>query len=142
MVNDALKIPSYNGGLFKLDPILDKQLKVSDALCTQLKKLARFDFETEVSVNILGHIFEQSITDLEELRATAAGKKFYISKGKRKTQGVYYTPAYITQYIVDVALCGYLRRQEAALRIEYSLSLTPLTERLTKKRQQGDIYPT
>ena len=145
--NDALKIPSYNGGLFKLDPILDKKLRVSDALCTQLKNLARFDFETEVSVNILGHIFEQSITDLEELRATAAGEKFDVSKGKRKTQGVYYTPAYITQYIVDVALGGYLRRQEAALRIEYSLTspdgeatpTAPLSERLTKKRQQIEV---
>jgi hypothetical protein len=135
--NDALKIPSYNGGLFKLDPILDKKLKVSDALCTQLKNLARFDFETEVSVNILGHIFEQSITDLEELRATATGEKFDANKGKRKTQGVYYTPAYITQYIVDVALGGYLRRQEAALRVEYDLD--NLSTRVTKKRQQNEV---
>lgn len=30
--------------------------------------MASFDFNTEVSVNILGHIFEQSISDLEELK--------------------------------------------------------------------------
>jgi hypothetical protein len=84
----------------------------------------------------LGHIFEQSITDLEELRATAAGEKFDASKGKRKTQGVYYTPAYITQYIVDVALGGYLRRREEALRIEYTLDSST---RATKKRQQNEI---
>jgi type I restriction-modification system DNA methylase subunit len=63
--------------------------------------------------------------------------RFGCIKGKRKTQGVYYTPAYITQYIVDVALGGYLRRQEAALRVEYALDR--LSTRVTKKRQQIEV---
>lgn len=113
--NEALAILGYNGGLFKHDSLLDEQLQVSDLLCTQLKKLTRYDFDSEVSVNILGHIFEQSVTDLEELRALSAGESYDQKKGQRKTQGVYYTPAFITQYIVTVALGGYLERKEKAL---------------------------
>lgn len=120
--NDDPPIPGYNGGLFQLDPLLDEQLTVTDLLCTQINRLTRFDFDTEVSVDILGHIFEQSVTDLEELQAETAGQKFDQKKGKRKTQGVFYTPAYITQYIVEVALGGYLNRREKEMRDLFQLN--------------------
>jgi len=135
--NDDPPIPGYNGGLFKHDPLLDGQLQVTDLLCTQLKELARFDFDTEVSVNILGHIFEQSVTDLEELRALAAGQAFDQKKGKRKTQGVYYTPAFVTHYIVDVALGGYLKRQEQALTEQLQLEQIP--KQATRQRRDAEI---
>jgi type I restriction-modification system DNA methylase subunit len=135
--NKDPQIPGYNGGLFKQDPLLDGQLQVTDLLCTQLKELARFDFDTEVSVNILGHIFEQSVTDLEELRALATGQAFDQKKGKRKTQGVYYTPAFVTQYIVDVALGGYLKRQEKDL-IE-QLQLEHIPKQATRQRRDAEI---
>ena len=114
--NDDPPVPGYNGGLFKFDPILDAQLTVPNLLCSQLNQLTRFDFDTEVSVKILGHIFEQSVTDLEELNAETAGQEYNQKKGKRKTQGVFYTPAFITQYIVEVSLGGYLNRREQELR--------------------------
>ncbi|MEG4323579.1 MULTISPECIES: DNA methyltransferase [unclassified Microcoleus] len=114
--NDDPPVPGYNGGLFKFDPILDAQLTVPNPLCSLLNKLTRFDFDTEVSVDILGHIFEQSVTDLEELNAESAGQEYERKKGKRKTQGVFYTPAFITQYIVEVSLGGYLQRREQELR--------------------------
>lgn len=113
--NEDPPIPGYNGGLFQHDPLLDEQLTVTDRLCTQLNRLTRFDFDTEVSVDILGHIFEQSITDLEELKADVA-KEYDNKKSKRKTQGVFYTPAFITQYIVQVAVGGYLKQQEHKIR--------------------------
>lgn len=134
--NDDPPIPGYNGGLFKHDPILDEQLQVTDLLCTQLKELTRFDFETEISVNILGHIFEQSVTDLEELKSLATGAVYDQKKGKRKTQGVYYTPAFITQYIVDVALGGYLSRKEQALRERYELE--QISNRATKQKRDAE----
>lgn len=83
--NEDPPIPGYNGGLFQHDSILDEQLTVPDPLCTQLKQLTRFDFDTEVSVDILGHIFEQSVTDLEELKAEATKQEYDKKKGKRKT---------------------------------------------------------
>jgi type I restriction-modification system DNA methylase subunit len=135
--NDALGIPGYNGGLFKFDPLLDEVLQVSDLLCSQLCQLSRFDFDTEVSVDILGRIFEQSVTDLEELRALATGEDYDRKQGKRKKQGVFYTPAFITQYIAQVALGGYLEEKEAQLREE--IGLDQISKRATKKQREAEI---
>ncbi|MGG6238373.1 Eco57I restriction-modification methylase domain-containing protein [Nodosilinea sp. AN01ver1] len=135
--NPALSIPGYNGGLFKHDSLLDDQLQVSDILCTQLKKLARYDFDSEVSVNILGHIFEQSVSDLEELRALSAGEAYDQRRGQRKTQGVYYTPAFITQYIVAVALGGYLERKEKALWQE--IGIDQIRANAVRQRRAAEI---
>jgi type I restriction-modification system DNA methylase subunit len=134
--NDDPPIPGYNGGLFKHDALLDKRLTVSDELCTQLKALARFNFDTDVSIDILGHIFEQSVTDLEELRALAKGEDFNPKKGKRKKQGVYYTPAFITQYIVEIALGGYLARREQEMRDRFQFDKIP--ESYTQKRFKAE----
>jgi hypothetical protein len=135
--NDNPPIPGYNGGLFQPDPLLDEQLTVPDPICSQLKQLTRFDFDTEVSVDILGRIFEQSVTDLEELKAEATGQDYNKKKGKRKTQGVFYTPAFITQYIVEVALGGYLKQREQEIRDRFQLEQIP--KRATKKLQEAEI---
>lgn len=135
--NDTLSISGYNGGLFAHDPLLDEQLQVPDNLCTQLNELTGYDFESEVSVNILGHIFEQSITDLEELRAQATNQEYDQKKGRRKTQGVYYTPEFITQYIVGVALGGYLRQKEEALWQEIGIDQIPA--RSTRIRHRARV---
>lgn len=66
-----------------------------------------FDFNTEVNVNILGHIFEQSISDIEELQ----GKDDF----KRKKEGVYYTPEYITDYICRNTIIPYLSKSNRVL---------------------------
>jgi len=135
--NDDPPIPGYNGGLFRHDPLLDERLQVTNPLCTQLKDLARFDFDTEISVNILGHIFEQSVTDLEELRSIATGQPFDQKKGKRKTQGVYYTPEFITQYMVEIALGGYLKRKEQEIVDRLKLDLSS-TAKMTKQRRSAE----
>ena len=135
--NDNPPIAGYNGGLFKLDPLLDEQLQLADPLCSRLKQLTRFDFDTEVSVDILGHIFEQSVSDLEELRSLATGQTYDPKKGKRKTQGVFYTPAFITQYIVEVALGGYLRRREEELLYDCGLEYIPV--RATRELKEAEI---
>lgn len=135
--NAALSIPGYNGGLFRHDPLLDEQLTVPDELCSQLNELTRYDFDSEVSVNILGHIFEQSVTDIEELRALSAGEEYDQKRGKRKQQGVYYTPAFITQYIVGVALGGYLERKEQALWAE--MGIDQIRANATRQRREAEI---
>ena len=91
--NPVMGFPAYNGGLFAPDPLLEGRLALTDELCTKLKEITRFDFVAEVSVDILGHIFEQSITDLEELKARAEGRPYDERKGTRKSRGVFYNPA-------------------------------------------------
>ena len=90
---------AYNGGLFAEDEILNK-LKIDDnILLKHTKNLSHYDFESEISVNILGHIFEHSLSEIEEIQNEITGSE--IGTSKRKKDGVFYTPKYITKYIVD-----------------------------------------
>ncbi|HRH39454.1 MAG TPA: restriction endonuclease subunit M, partial [Flavobacteriales bacterium] len=57
----------YNGGLFRTDEQLDT-LVIGDAvLHTHLPRLARYYYSSEVDVNILGHIFEHSLNEIEAI---------------------------------------------------------------------------
>lgn len=123
--NKTLDIPAYNGGLFAQDEFLDN-LVINDSLCEGFKDLAEYDFDSEVSVNVLGHIFEQSISDLEEINsAILAGevlkpqKKTTAVSGKRKKHGVVYTPNNITQFIVVDTLGSHIDEQFEKLFSEY-----------------------
>lgn len=107
------EISAYNGGLFKSDELLDR-LKIDDDLLERHTKiLSAYDFESDVSVDILGHIFEHSLSEIEEIQNELNGvteKK----TSKRKKDGVFYTPAYITKYIVKNtvgALCENKKRE-------------------------------
>jgi type I restriction-modification system DNA methylase subunit len=133
--NEYKKISQYNGGIFKED--LD-HLKIRDIIEDQnffkdvyqgwkfkeyeqdvnsnlgpygqkvnpiylnLLTISTFDFSTELDVNILGHIFENSIGDIEELKKA--------SKGRRKKDGIFYTPDYITDYICRNTIIPYLSK--------------------------------
>ena len=95
------EIFAYNGGLFAPDEILDT-IRISDELLYKhTVNLSNYDFESEVSVNILGHIFEHSLTEIENIQAQLEGQEIDKSKTKRKKDGVFYTPKYITKYIVN-----------------------------------------
>ena len=99
--NPSRGIYAYNGGLFKPDEILDS-LKVSDDLLDkQTRRLSEYDFKSDVDVNILGHIFEHSLSEIEEVTQSLMGEEVDTSKSKRKKDGVFYTPSYITKYIVE-----------------------------------------
>jgi len=97
--NDKLHINKFNGGLFAFDEIIDKKFKIGDDLIEDLKKLSRYDFDSELTVNILGHIFEQSLTDIEHLKKEIQGEN-YKKKNARKKFGIYYTPDYITKCFI------------------------------------------
>ena len=158
--NAALGIHAYNGGLFAEDAVLDA-LTVADEVCAYFRELGDFDYRPAhqaaanapaggnnslIDVDILGHIFEQSITDLEKLRneldalAEPAGsanedrQAVSVSPGghagdlrsepasvekhktRRKKEGAFYTPAFITRYIIQQALGGVLRDRFEQLR--------------------------
>lgn len=133
--NPKLGIPKYNGGLFATDELLDSLIIDDEYLDMEAQKLSDFDFVSEISVNILGHIFEQSLTDLEEMNASINDEAFDKKKSKRKKDGVFYTPEYITRYIVENTL-GKLCSDKKA-----SLGLTQIEEpqnpkKLTKVEQE------
>jgi type I restriction-modification system DNA methylase subunit len=131
--NEYKKISQYNGGIFKEDL---EHLKIRDIVEDQkffnevyqdwkfkeyeqdvndnlgpygqkvnpiyrnLFTISTFDFSTELDVNILGHIFENSIGDIEEFKED--------SKGRRKKDGIFYTPEYITDYICRNTIIPFL----------------------------------
>jgi len=95
------EIFAYNGGLFLEDDVLDTVSISDEVLLKHTLKLTVYDFSSEVDVNILGHIFENSLNDIEAVTAELEGQEIDKSKTKRKKDGVFYTPKYITKYIVD-----------------------------------------
>jgi len=137
--NEFKKISGYNGGLFQED--LDS-LKIRDIVYDQsifqdtyqdwefevyekdighllgtvgnkinpiyrnMLTISSFDFSSELNVNILGHIFENSIGDIEELKED--------KKGRRKKEGIFYTPDHITDYICRNTIIPYLSKSGKA----------------------------
>lgn len=127
--SSKLGIPhGYGGGLFAHDPMVDA-LEISDEPLEMLVAFGGYNFAEDLRVNILGQIFEQSITDLEEIKrrtredthpfnAVATESKV----GKRKKEGVFYTPEYVVRYIIDKSVGDYLRQQEEALKVKHRLT--------------------
>lgn len=115
-------IPAYNGGLFAHDVELEN-LHVSDALLKKFKTLYDYDFDNDIGTPVLGHIFEQSIADLDEIYDTVTedqelqgkAKASTSTSGKRKQDGIVYTPEFITDYIIQQTLGGYLEKQKASI---------------------------
>lgn len=115
--NKDLEVFAYNGGLFASDEILDS-LKIDDTILHQhTQKMSNYDFASEVDVNILGHIFENSLNELDEIKAQLAGETIEKAQTKRKKDGVFYTPRYITKYIVENTVGKLCEAQKKALHI-------------------------
>ena len=91
----------------KINPIIINLLKMSsyDFNDQDTQMVSNQNQNQQISVNILGHIFEQSIGDIEELQ-----KK---ETSKRKKDGVFYTPEHITRYICKNTIIPYLSKQGA-----------------------------
>jgi hypothetical protein len=99
------RIIAWNGGLFAEDKELN-DLQIGSEILKEIDKFFKsYNFSSQVDVHILGHIFEQSIADIEKLKE---GNEFDAKQSKRKKDGVFYTPEYITQYIVEEAVGGWL----------------------------------
>ncbi|WP_417885571.1 Eco57I restriction-modification methylase domain-containing protein [Zunongwangia sp.] len=130
------EIFAYNGGLFKPDALLD-MLEISDELLAKYTaKLSKYDFESQVDVNILGHIFENSLNEIESVNAEIEGGNFDKQKSKRKKDGVFYTPKYITKYIVENTI-GKLceeKKTELEFREEEYFEVKKGTHVATKKK--------
>jgi len=121
-----LTLPQINGGLFEPDPLIDvlsipnhvfakagqgdneASLESDPAalfyLCARYNYAARGDVKESLSLYTLGHIFEQSITELEYREGELEGRETIASLSKRKRDGVYYTPEPVVNYLVEQTL--------------------------------------
>ena len=115
------EIFAYNGGLFKPDEVLDNIKITDEILVAHTRKLSEYDFESDVDVNILGHIFENSLSEIEEV-TQQINHGATPQTSKRKQDGVFYTPQYITKYIVENTvgrLCAEKKQQLHIVEDEY-----------------------
>lgn len=119
------QINRFNGGLFEPLPELENLKIPAKVFCTKnqaaggmkailnepqtlLYLSAKYNFgikdaahERMIDFYALGRIFEQSITELEIMEAEAEGRESINLLTKRKRNGVYYTPEWVTAYIVE-----------------------------------------
>ncbi|MFN5295926.1 MAG: type IIL restriction-modification enzyme MmeI, partial [Flavobacteriales bacterium] len=93
-------IPQFGGELFAPDEVLESLTMDDTVLKNDLLILSKYDFNNDVDVNILGHILEHSLNEVDDVEAELRGETLDKTKSKRKKDGVFYTPKYITKYIV------------------------------------------
>ena len=107
--NKRLDVPAYNGGLFSQDPVADT-IMLPDHLAEEIAGLGQWDYRREVPVTVLGHLFEQSIVDIETLKSGAPP-----AVSKKKREGVVYTPDTITRFLVEKTIALSLDERREAL---------------------------
>ena len=114
------QINKFNGGLFAADPVLDNLVLPTNVFCaagqnaapacatdTLLFLSANYNFgltgdgNRTITLLTLGRIFEQSITELEIRVAEEDNRPSLGKLSKRKRDGVYYTPEWVTRFIVE-----------------------------------------
>ncbi len=120
----ADRIHKFNGGLFAEEPELDTLRVPNEVFCakdqgesperllgaplTLLFLASKYNFGAAddgtgktLTLAAMGRIFEQSITDLELMEARASGRESLTELTRRKRDGVYYTPEWVTKCIVE-----------------------------------------
>lgn len=115
---NRIHIFGYNGELFKEhriidhidlpDSLHDKQYVVQDNKHRQRRVsgvwgLHEYDFWTELNEHLLGHIFEQSLSDLDDVgtpRARGAAERLQ----ERRSGGIYYTSSILSDFLANSAI--------------------------------------
>lgn len=106
--NKERGIAPYNGGLFSKDEEVDN-LNLDDSWTHFFDSIGKYDFRDEVNVEVLGHLFEKSVNDIERIRLVGPfglepdeniGPKMEKS-AERKRSGIYYTPPEFTAFITE-----------------------------------------
>lgn len=143
-----LGIWEYNGGLFADDPFIDA-LTVPDSVCAMFKLLAEYEYGSAagtkselIDVDILGHVFEQSIADLEEMQNVIAGlvaAPKANEKTSRKEAGAFYTPEFVTRYIVAETLGPVLADKFETLRVAHQQQATKTTKKVLDDPAAFDV---
>lgn len=127
----------YDGGLFRHDPEVD-DLQLDDDGAHFFHEIAEYDFRDEVHVDVLGHIFEKSIGDLQRLRTgglfdddaggpgRAATPSTMPKSSQRKRSGTYYTPPEFTRFLVRETVAEIIETRKEAIRCALGLTLDDL----------------
>jgi len=108
-----------NARLFRPDEVLDRISIITNCFINTLK-LSGYGFASEVDVNILGHIFENSLNEIEEIQTQLEENPNEVKLSKRKKDSVFYNPK---QYIEIVNLIFSLNKELQKLLSKFQRSL-------------------
>jgi len=126
-----LGVPAYNGGLFA-ESAAD-QLELDDTWTNFFNSIGGYNFADEVNLDVLGRLFERSITELERMKSAGIfeGTPDKIEQYaqmpqsiKRKQLGIYYTPPELTSRIVHYTVDELITERWAALAMRHRPTLS------------------
>lgn len=103
----------YKNHGFQYDNVEVKKYKDLNPIFKNLLIISSFDFESELDVNILGHIFESSLKDIDELK-----KNLEKENDIQTSNGIYYTSEYVTDYMCKNAIVSQLSKSGNAQSID------------------------
>ncbi len=106
-------LPFKSEGFFNCDSQGD-EVRIGNGVFQSMQGIVACDFRT-LDPDILGYIFEESIADLEVMKAEIRGSNYRVQGSRKKREGIYYTSSYITGYIVEKTLGNYLGRLKEEL---------------------------
>jgi hypothetical protein len=135
------RIPAYDGGLFRKDPEVD-DLQLDDDWTDFFKTVGGYDFAHEINVDVLGHLFEKSINDIEKVRLTGLfeseeGEKprpRMSKSAERKKGGVYYTPPEFTTFITYNTVGTVIDERIKTLERDFGIRLEEIDATAEKNR--------
>ncbi|MDR1923520.1 MAG: N-6 DNA methylase [Planctomycetaceae bacterium] len=138
------KIFGYNGGLFRADDELDNLIISDKVLLNRLRYLSDYSYRNEVDVNILGHIFEHSLSEIEKKKNELSGLNGYelSQENKRKKDGIFYTPGYITSYIVENTLGKICNEKKSELGLDQPLTPEDIAVEVMERSPLGLVKGT
>lgn len=128
----------YNGGLFRHDPDVD-ELELDDEWTHFFHRVGRYDFRDEVNVDVLGGLFEKSVTEIEKIRqagllenGATTPQSPMPKSARRKRFGIYYTPPDFTERIVRDTIGALIDERLGRANRQFGIDGDDQGEKLTK----------
>jgi type I restriction-modification system DNA methylase subunit/predicted RNA-binding Zn-ribbon protein involved in translation (DUF1610 family) len=131
--NYPYDIFGYNGGLFAQDPILS-EAELPDDLFTRDYEVGEdtingvfgfhtYDFRDDLNEFVIGRIFEESITDFEQIHASILqGDEPFVEAEARDDYGVFFTREGLTEFIAGQVMDDILRERRENIREELGVA--------------------
>jgi len=132
--NPNINIPKYNGNLFKPDSVLQNLIIDDHIIKEDLSHLSARDFSDDVDVEVLGHIFEQSLNDLEVIKESLFEEHKVVDT--RKKDGVFYTPQFVTSYIINNTVAKLCDEKKESLKLFYEVKDT----KRAKEKRRDELH--
>jgi len=128
--NKQRGISPYDGGLFRKDNEVDG-IDLEDEWTNFFKSIGDYDFRYEVNVDVLGHLFEKSINDIEKIRLGGLFEPKAIEvvspkmkrSAERKRGGIYYTPPEFTEFITKNTVAKLSEEKIENIAAQYNIDL-------------------